>query len=325
MQNKSAEKNFRENIITLKGASPMKTRGTTTLFALLLATTACGTTSNTVKPNPQPVSGSGDSAPEQFVEEKDLGQASGQFLTTVTHNGLSVKLVIDKPTNTAADVLMTFHGTVETDDKIVTAAQKTLDVTKKLITRKDIMFVSVAYPEENLLMGDNIKFAEAALLWVKQKAKASLKVEPKRIFLLGHSQGGYLVTRLNTLHSTDGVIANAPGPLDFKFRCELEEAGKIEASSNCKRMKDKFGSTSENPAQYLERSLLSHLSGFKSRIIFTQGMSDARIQLTSWPKLKEKVKACANCAQAQFEELDGQHGALFSNPKGASIINDFVR
>jgi uracil-DNA glycosylase len=54
-------------------------------------------------------------------------------------------------------------------------------------------------------------------------------------------------------------------------------------------------------------------------------MSDAKIQLTSWPKLREKVKACANCAQAQFEELDGQHAALFSNPKGARIINDFIK
>ena len=113
----------------------MKKLGSTTLFALLIASTACGTTSNTINPTPQKPAGSADSVPEQIVEEKDLGQASGQFLTTVTQDGLSVQLVIDKPSNTAADVLMTFHGTVETDDKIVTAAQKTLDATKKLITR----------------------------------------------------------------------------------------------------------------------------------------------------------------------------------------------
>ena len=47
----------------------------------------------------------------------------------------------------------------------------------------------------------------------------------EKIFIAGHSQGGYLVTRLNTMHPTDKVVANCPGPLDFQYRCALEEAG----------------------------------------------------------------------------------------------------
>jgi hypothetical protein len=304
----------------------MKALKTTALFNLIIAAaTACGTTSEPSGQIQLPPAGNENSSGEKVIGEKELTQASGQFLTTVNQNGLSVQLVVDKPAINAADVLITFHGTVETDDKIVDAAQKTLDETKKMLAGKQIMFISVAYPEENLLMGDNIKHAEAALLWVKQKAKSALNVEPKRIFLLGHSQGGYIVTRLNTMHTTDGVIANAPGPLDFKLRCELEESGKITASTNCQRMKDKYGNTSDNPNAYLERSLLTHLSGFKSRILFTQGMGDSKIQLTSWPILKEKTKTCSNCAEVQIQELEGQHGALFANPSGARILADFIK
>ncbi|MEY3901554.1 MAG: hypothetical protein RL189_860 [Pseudomonadota bacterium] len=303
----------------------MKSPRTSLFVFLSLAATACGSTSIKDPHISIPPANSNPAAPAPEIKEEELDLASGQFQTTIQHNGVSVKLVINKPTTPSADVMMTFHGTVETDDKIVASAQKTLDETKKMISRTNVLYISVAYPEENLLMGDNLKHAEAALLWVKQKANSALRIKTERIFLLGHSQGGYLVTRLNNLHSTDGVIANAPGPLNFKLRCELEESGQIPASGNCQRMKAKYGSTKDNPNAYLERSLISHLTGFKSRILFTQGMSDAKIQLTSWPVLKEKVKACKNCAESEFIELDGKHPALFDNSKGPEIINSFIK
>ena len=78
-----------------------------------------------------------------------------------------------------------------------------------------MMIVSVAYPQEKILFGDNIVQAEAALLWLKNKAGEELGATIKKIFLGGHSQGGYVVTRLNTMHKTNGVIANAPGPLNL--------------------------------------------------------------------------------------------------------------
>lgn len=303
----------------------MKATRIPTIILTALCVTACGSTANT--PNTisiEPIS-TKDSSEATSQSSQQLETATGQFLTTLSHDGVSVQVIIDKPTSAEADVVMTFHGTVETDDKIVQAAEKTLNATKKLISRKDILYISVAYPEANLLMGDNIKHAQAALSWVKQKASKTLKIATKKIILIGHSQGGYIVTRLNALEATDGVIANAPGPLDLKFRCELEESGKIQESGNCSRIRNKYGSTQENPDAYLERSLLSHIKNFKSRIVFTQGMSDSRIQLTSWPKLKEKVLACETCAQARFEELEGQHAALFANPTGGEIINDLLK
>lgn len=128
----------------------------------------------------------------------------------ISYNGVSVNIIIDKPEGNEFDVLMVFHGTVDFDNLILQAAENTLNVFKGLLENKNFMIISVAYPEENLLFGDNIQHGEAALLWLKNNAQTEIGVEVKKIFLAGHSQGGYLVTRLNTMHQTNGVIANAP-------------------------------------------------------------------------------------------------------------------
>ena len=115
-----------------------------------------------------------------------------------------------------------------------------------------MLIISVVYPEENLLMGDNIIYAEAAFLWVQNLASTELGIDINRIFLGGHSQGGYLVTRLNTMHSIDGVIANCPGPLDMRYRCRLEEEGTMELSNQCRQLWETYGSTVENPAPIMQ-------------------------------------------------------------------------
>ncbi|HEX4877224.1 MAG TPA: hypothetical protein VFV31_11180, partial [Chitinophagaceae bacterium] len=212
-----------------------------------------------------------------------------------------------------------------TDNKIVEAAKRTLENFKKILDKKDLLLISVAYPEENLLMGDNIRQAEAALLWVKNKAAPEMGITVRKIFLAGHSQGGYLVTRLNTLHPTDGVIANAPGPLNLVYRCQLEENGKVPASATCTMLKDQYGNTSTHSAAYHERSLLNFTGGFKADILFVQGMDDAPIQLHSWPLFKEKVLACTDCKETRFLELKGfRHEALFNSPEAKKAFNEFI-
>ena len=100
------------------------------------------------------------------------------------------------------------------------------------------------------------------MLWVKNQASQDLGITVNKIFLAGHSQGGYLVTRLNTMHQTNWVIANAPGPLDLLYRCQLEESGKIQASYSCDNLRNEYGSTSTNPNAYSQRSLLNFNDGF---------------------------------------------------------------
>ena len=244
---------------------------------------------------------------------------------SVTYNNINVDVVIDKPALNEVDVLLVFHGTVLYDSNLMTAANTTLDKFKGILDRKDMMIVSVAYPQENVLLGDNIVQGEAALLWLKNKASQELGITVKKVFLGGHSQGGYMVTRLNTMHQTNGVIANAPGPLNLVYRCQLEENGQIQPSAVCTKLKNVYGTTSSNPNPYFQRSLLNFTNGFKSDILFIQGLSDSPIQLYTWPSFKQDVLSCSNCQNSQFIEITGgEHGSLFESPIGKSEFNNFI-
>jgi len=244
---------------------------------------------------------------------------------TISYNNIQVDVVIDKPALNTVDVLLVFHGTVLYDSNILTAANSTLDEFKGILDRTDMMIVSVAYPGENKLLGDNIVQAEAALLWVKNKAAQELGITVNKVFLGGHSQGGYLVTRLNTLHATNGVIANAPGPLNLVYRCQLEENGQIAPGSHCTRLRNVYGTTSTNPDAYFQRSLLNFTDGFKSDILFVQGMADGQIQLYSWPIFRQEVESCSNCRSSRFVEIPGgEHTSLFDSDAARAEFNSFI-
>lgn len=244
---------------------------------------------------------------------------------SVSYNNINVDVVIDKPALNEVDVLLVFHGTVMYDSSIMTAANNTLDKFKSILDRNDMMIVSVAYPQQNILLGDNIVQGEAALLWLKNKASQELGITVKKVFLGGHSQGGYMVTRLNTMHQTNGVIANAPGPLNLVYRCQLEENGQIQPSSECTKLKNVYGTTSSNPNPYLQRSLLNFTNGFKSDILFVQGLSDSPIQLYTWPTFKQDVQSCSNCQNSQFIEITGgEHVSLFESIIAKTEFNKFI-
>jgi poly(3-hydroxybutyrate) depolymerase len=244
---------------------------------------------------------------------------------TVSWDGVSVDVVIDKPANNAVDVLLVYHGTVLFDSKIMEAANTTLDNFKRMVNRNDMMIVSVAYPEENLLIGDNVRQSEAALLWLNNRASTELGITMKKIFLGGHSQGGYIVTILNTRHVTNGVIANGPGPFNLVYRCGLEETGQTPASIPCGLLRSAYGTTIQNPNSYFNRSLLNYTNGFLSDILFVQGLNDAPIQMYSWPVFREQVSACTTCKRVEFLEVSGfGHTALFDSPQAKVVFNQFL-
>lgn len=251
--------------------------------------------------------------------------AAYRITKSIAYNNVNVDVIIDKPANNAVDVLITYHGTVQSDDNILPAAETTLNQFKNILNRRDIMLVSVAHPQLNILFGDNILQAEAALLWVKHKANQELGITVKKIFLAGHSQGGYLVTRLNSMHQTSGVVANAPGPLNLVYRCQLEENGQTPASYVCNNLRNSNGTTSANANAYHQRSLLNFTNGFKSDILFVQGLNDMAIQMYSWPTFKKDVLNCTNCLNRQFVEIAGAgHGALFESQTAKIAFNTFI-
>ncbi len=127
------------------------------------------------------------------------------------------------------------------------------------------------------------------------------------------------------MHHTDGVIANAPGPLNLVYRCQLEENGVIPNNITCNNLFLAYGSTTDNPAAYMERSLLSFANGFKSDILFVQGLNDGHIQLYSWPKFKQRVNECNDCENVIFLEIPNYgHTALFTSQLAKDKFNAFI-
>ena len=250
---------------------------------------------------------------------------TAQELRRVTYGGVTVDVVVDRPANYFVDVLIAYPGTVATDAEIVPAARNIVARTKEITNRTDMMIIGVAYPQQGLLLGDGIREAEAALLWVKEKARKDLKRKVRKIFLIGHSQGGYMVTRLNTMHPTDGVISNAPGPLNLVYRCGLEEMGQIQPSAVCNLLRQTYGTTTANPAAYMARSLLNFTGGHRSDILFVQGLQDSPIQLFSWPTFKQQMMDCTTCQSRQFVEIaGGGHTSLFDSPTAITAYNAFI-
>lgn len=247
-------------------------------------------------------------------------------MRTLGANDVRVQAIIDRPAHDAVDALLLFHGTVGKDALVLEAARKTLDAFRAVLDRDDLLLVSVAYPEERLLMGDNQAHAEAALLWLRHSAAVELGVTVNRVFLAGHSQGGYLVTRLNTLYAVDGVIASAPGPLDLVFRCGLEEQGRIASTATCSKLAAAYGSTRANPQEYAARSLLAFTSGQRSNILFVQGLADSPMQMRSWPMFRQRLEACADCRALRFLEVPNLgHPALFTSPDARRALNAMLR
>ena len=244
---------------------------------------------------------------------------------SIIYNNVTVDVVIDKPAIKNLDVLIVFHGTVLYDNETLNAANNILDRFKEILDRKDMMIVSVAYPGEKILLGDNIIQAEAALLWVKNKANQELGISVNKVFLAGHSQGGYLATRLKTMHQTYGVIANAPGPLNLVYRCQLEENGQIQSGATCTNIRNVYGTVNSNASAYMQRSLLNFTNGFKADILFVQGLDDSPIQMYSWPTFKQEVMSCSTCMNSKFVEIaGGEHSSLFSSQIAKKEFNDFI-
>jgi polyhydroxybutyrate depolymerase len=254
---------------------------------------------------------------------------SGSGAYTITRSigtaALSVPAIVDKPIGDSLDVMLLFHGSVGLDSLVLDAARNTLDAFGALFDRRDLLLVSVAYPEEGLLMGDNVRHAEAALQWVRDSAARELGINVRRVFLAGHSQGGYIVTRLNTQYTVDGVIASAPGPLDLVYRCGLEEDGRLAAGAVCSLLRQTYGSTSAASQSYRARSLLEFTGNQRSPLLVIQGQADSPIQMANWPLFRQQLEACTTCAARTILELPGLgHPALFTSAEAKRTFNEFL-
>ena len=276
-------------------------------------------------------------------------------LVQVQHNGYPVRGYLYYPTSPNVgdnlDVVVLYHGTIE--DPGVTppdAASKFMQLALDQVKLRDKIIFSVAYPQDvipdyianpalatqqfpginlsTFYFGDNIVYAEAALLWVKNELGTyltdnNISKTIDKVYTFGHSQGAYLTHRLNTMHSVDGVISNAPGPIDLLDRCS---GSSQTGTETCQKIGVGLGVTTANPSAYSDRSLKSFVSGTQSPQLFTQALDDDQYQVNLMQNTFEPLlNACTNCDTRTFNYYaTGGHDAFAINPDVQSDIRTFV-
>ena len=266
---------------------------------------------------------------------------------TETYNNLPVRgfLYVPEVPSDTLNVVVLYHGTITSRGSTpVTASQKFLDIVRnpRGLNLGSYIIFSVAYPQDAIpgwtqaqaqalfpgldltgfILGDNLEYAEASLLWAKNALNNYLlennfTKQFDKIYTFGHSQGGLLVHRLNRLQEVDGVISNAPGPIDLLRRCQYSENYNNENVS-CTRIREKFGSVTTGQEAYESVSMQSYLNETKSPTLFTQGLDDPGGEDWGFPQpeamkdvVENGLKQCVGCAPSIFKYYsEGGHDAF---------------
>jgi len=245
-----------------------------------------------------------------------------------TFNSKTIKGYYCLPLGSPAtsDVILAFHGILSGDSAGMEAARALLKELKDGIGIKSKTIVSVVYPQENTPVGDNIDEAETALLWLKSNPSNILGTNVNNIYLFGHSLGGYLVARLNTMHETAGIISNAPNPINLNLRCQVSELASPENKfSLCQVMSSQFGSVFTNSQPYFNRSLINYTTGHKSQALYIQGLLDTTFQIDRFNEYEFALSNCTNCAPfTALKIATGDENAYITTEEGRQAITNFL-
>ena len=287
--------------------------------------------------------------------------SSPRTVAGVSTDKLTVTGHIYYPTSTnvgpEVDVVLLYHGTITAAGvSPLDSAQTFIDLatTPSGLNLRDKILFSVAYPQDaipvwvteaespsaefpefaNVLdidtfyFGDGLYHAEAALLWAKENLNSYLTSvgagkSISRVYTFGHSQGAYMVHRLNTMHRVDGVISNAPGPIDLLDRCS---GAQNTINYTCNKIRVGFGTTTADPDAYNSRSLKEYLTGTLSPQIFTQALDDDSYQVNLMQTVVEPgINTCTEYGPVEIKYYaSGGHTAFASNPLVQEDVRNFV-
>ena len=245
------------------------------------------------------------------------------------------------------DVVVLYHGTIETagvNPLDAASTFLTIATSPSQVNLRDKIIFSVAYPQDavpvwennvqnpaaifpefgtflnlsTFYFGDNLSYAEAALLWVKERLNSYLSSNQinkqiDRVYTFGHSQGASLVQKLNTMHRVDAVISNAPGPIDLLDRCSGDQNT---LNYTCNKIRIGIGSTLQAPEAYNSVSNKSYLTGSLSPILFTQALDDSAYQVNLMQNvLQPGLGDCSKYGNIQFKYYPlGGHDSFRINP-----------
>ena len=145
------------------------------------------------------------------------------------------------------------------------------------------------------------------------------------VHLFGHSQGGKLVSKINTLTTgITGVVANAPGPIQFDQTCAADPS-----NTSCSKVATIHGASSGDGSEpYQSIGLETYTSTHNAPIRFTQALDDPTGNTNQATWLQDYVTAVqaisANAAATVTTVLTGGHAAYESNTVLQNSIFNFI-
>jgi poly(3-hydroxybutyrate) depolymerase len=202
-------------------------------------------------------------------------------------------------TSSSIDVVVLYHGTLQEGGNvtIAQAAQTSLEffLDENELNIRDKIIFSVAYPQDHIsntrqynlpnvgtenptfLMGDNLPYARAALKWAINSLNAfmasnGISKTIGNVYTFGHSQGGKLVAKMNTLETgVTKVISNAPGPIQFDQTCAISPS-----NTSCAKVGAIHGaSVGDGSEPYRTIGLETYTTGHNAPLLFTQALDDS--------------------------------------------------
>jgi hypothetical protein len=150
--------------------------------------------------------------------------------------------------------------------------------------------------------------------------------------MFGHSQGGSLVHKLNTLVQTNGAIANAPGPIRLDQTCSVNESNNG-PNSTCTKLFGAYGTANATPLssnQYFLRSVENYVTGHLAPITYTQALDDTKGYLpgllgqVGWMSELMSIMQANGQVYSYYTVPTGGHDAFVDNTYLHTIIKGAV-
>ncbi len=220
----------------------------------------------------------------------DLSEShSGQRILIRTPKYDSIAYVT-KPEGDSMDLVVLLHGTTNDDAASETAALKMPEMIRAMPRLSDACIVSLAYRETGMAIGDDV--LEPLDVFSALEKNPSLQgLDRKKLQIIGHSRGGYVALMINAAVPNDGIVVNAPGPLDIAHSCEIllesGNPGAAQMRAFCAgTMAERYGTLAQNRGAYEALSVANRACFSKSPVLFLQGGRDKRIQIEELAELE---------------------------------------
>jgi len=277
---------------------------------------------------------------------------------TISGTSYPVRGVLWVPTGLSAssiDVVVCYHPTIsDSATTILQSANNMMSIMKNNVGIKDKIIFCVAYPQDavtvaqninlltaaelsNFKFGDNLPYARAALLWAKNNLNGFMSSNGitktiNKVFMFGHSQGGSLVHKLNTLEQTNGAIANAPGPIRLDLTCSAVEAVSG-TNTTCNKLFTAYGTANSTPLtsnQYYQRSMQPYVTGHQAPITYLQALDDSTGNIpgnpnSGQPYYMTQLNAAMTANAQPYTYISLNHNGSAADNHAAFITNNIFK